>query len=165
MVVELGSAVLRHACRDAVGWLARLGDRAPRSVSVNLSARQIQRGDVVEVVRSALQDSGLPPQALTLEVTESVLLEDVDHAVRTLAALKALGVRMALDDFGTGYSSLSYLDRFPVDIVKIDKTFIDSLAGTAQPSTLVSALVNLGTMLGRSEEQPSELQSLLRNSY
>src|SRR3546814_8187459 len=98
---------------------------------------------VVEVVRSALQDSGLPPQALTLEMTESVLLEDVDHAVRTLAALKALGVRMALDDFGTGYSSLSYLDRFPVDIVKIDKTFIDSLAGTSQPSPLVSAIVNL----------------------
>src|SRR3546814_16927551 len=73
---------------------------------------------VVEVVRSALQDSGLPPQALTLEMTESVLLEDVDHAVRTLAALKALGVRMALDEFGTGYSSLSSLDRFPVDIVK-----------------------------------------------
>src|SRR3546814_18346863 len=71
------------------------------------------------------------------------LLEDFDHAVRTLAALRALGVRMALDDFGTGYSSLSYLDRFPVDIVKIDKTFIDSLAGTSQPSPLVSAIVNL----------------------
>src|SRR3546814_17791193 len=94
MVVGLGSAVLRPACRDAGGWLARLGDRAPRSVSVNLSARQIQRGDVVEVVRSALHDSGLPPQALTREVTESVLLEDVDHAVRTLAALKAHGVRI-----------------------------------------------------------------------
>src|SRR3546814_5938550 len=107
------------------------------------------------VVRSALQDSGLPPQALTLEVTESVLLEDVDHAVRTLAALKALGVRMALDDFGTGYSSLSYLDRFPVDIVKIDKTFIDSLAGTSQPSPLVSALVNLGTMLGLDVDRKS----------
>src|SRR3546814_10039765 len=116
------------------------------------------------VVRSALQDSGLPPQALTLEVTESVLLEDVDHAVRTLAALKALGVRMALDDFGTGYSSLSYLDRFPVDIVKIDKTFIDSLAGTSQPSPLVSAIVNPGTMPGRSEAHTSDLQALMRIS-
>src|SRR3546814_19097644 len=81
---------------------------------------------VVEVVRSALQDSGLPPQALTLEVTESVLLEDVDHAVRTLAALKPLVLRMALDDFCTGSSSLSYLSRFPVDIVTIDKTLLDS---------------------------------------
>src|SRR3546814_17715645 len=105
------------------------------------------------VVRSALQDSGLPPQALTLEVTESVLLEDVDHAVRTLAALTALGVRMALDDFGTGYSSLSYLDRFPVDIVKIDNTFIDSLAGTSQPSPLLSATAHPGTQLRLSSDR------------
>src|SRR3546814_16675374 len=95
MVVELGSAILRHACRDAVGWLARLGDRAPRSVSVNLSARQIQRGDVVEVVRSALQDSGLPPQALPLELPESVLPADCDPPGRPPPALQAPGVRRA----------------------------------------------------------------------
>jgi EAL domain-containing protein (putative c-di-GMP-specific phosphodiesterase class I) len=118
-------------------------------VSVNLSARQLQHHEIVADVRAALAESGLPAAALTVEITESVLLEETDAVARTLAALKSLGVRIALDDFGTGYSSLSYLDRFPVDIVKIDKSFIDALAGNGSPpSPLVDAIVHLGVLLG-----------------
>src|SRR5207237_10356711 len=130
----------RRACADAARWLRDLGDLAPQSVSVNLSARQIQDPTVVDDVAQALADSGLAPGSLTLEITESVLIDDAEAAARTLGQLKELGVRIALDDFGTGYSSLSYLDRFPVDVVKIDKSFIDALAGpAASGSQLVTA--------------------------
>ncbi len=147
-IVLIGREILRRACADAAAWLVELGDRAPASVSVNLSPRQIQHPDIVADVQSALTDSGLAPSMLTMEITESVLLEETDVVANTLAALKRLGVRIALDDFGTGYSSLSYLDRFPVDVVKIDKSFIDSLGEGSPPSPLVSAIVNLGAVLG-----------------
>jgi EAL domain-containing protein (putative c-di-GMP-specific phosphodiesterase class I) len=103
----------------------------------------------VRDVAAALADSGLPAEMLTMEITETVLLEETESVTGTLAELRALGVRFALDDFGTGYSSLSYLDRFPVDIVKIDKSFIDSLGGDdSTPSPLVDAIVHLGAVLG-----------------
>jgi diguanylate cyclase (GGDEF)-like protein/PAS domain S-box-containing protein len=147
-IVLIGRDILRRACADAAAWQAELGSRAPASVSVNLSPRQIQHPDIVADVKSALADSGLVPAMLTMEITESVLLEETDVVANTLSALKSLGVRIALDDFGTGYSSLSYLDRFPVDVVKIDKSFIDSLGEGSPPSPLVSAIVNLGAVLG-----------------
>jgi diguanylate cyclase (GGDEF)-like protein/PAS domain S-box-containing protein len=149
LIVEIGRHMLNRACSDLVAWQATLGDRAPLSVSVNLSPRQIQRNDILADVRHALAVSGLSPHCLTMEITEGVLLEETDTVAVTLLELKALGVRIALDDFGTGYSSLSYLNSFPVDIVKIDKTFIDSLANDgSEPSPLVGAIVNLGAMLG-----------------
>ena len=149
LIVPLGLDLLRRACSDTARWGVELGDRAPKSVSVNLSAHQVQHPGLVADVRTALQESGLSPASLTLEITESVLLEDADAAGATLGALKALGVRIALDDFGTGYSSLSYLHQFPVDVVKIDKSFIDSLNDrSSRPSPLVGAIVNLGTLLG-----------------
>ena len=149
LIVPLGLDLLRRACADTARWATELGERAPKNVSVNLSAHQVQHPGLVADVRTALRDSGLDPSALTLEITESVLLEDAEAAGATLAALKALGVRIALDDFGTGYSSLSYLHQFPVDVVKIDKSFIDSLSdAAARPSPLVGAIVNLGTLLG-----------------
>jgi diguanylate cyclase (GGDEF)-like protein/PAS domain S-box-containing protein len=148
MIVALGSIVLHRACADTARWQAELGDAAPASVSVNLSPRQIRDRGIVTDVRSALESSGLAPACLTMEITESVLLEETSAVAETLAAIKAIGINIALDDFGTGYSSLSYLDKFPVDIVKIDKSFIDSLAGGARPSPLVSAIVNLGSLLG-----------------
>ena len=149
VIIDIGRSLLRQACLDAARWRDDLGDDAPQSMSVNLSPRQIQHPDVVTHVRQALDGAGLDPTALILEVTESVLLEDTDLVAATLGELKSLGVRLALDDFGTGYSSLSYLDRFPVDIVKIDKSFIDSLAAGSTPaSPLVSAIVNLGAVLG-----------------
>ena len=165
LVVEIGRQILRRACDDAVAWHRAHGDAAPASVSVNLSARQLQHDTVVGDVRAALAASGLAAERLTLEITESVLLEETDAVATTLAALKALGVRIALDDFGTGYSSLSYLDRFPVDIVKIDKSFIDSLAGHGTPaSPLVDAIVHLGALLGLgvTAEGIEEAQQLAR---
>jgi diguanylate cyclase (GGDEF)-like protein/PAS domain S-box-containing protein len=149
LIIDIGRHVLTQACLDAAAWQAALGESAPKTVSVNLSARQIQHPDLVDDVAAALSSSGLAASALTLEITESILLEDADAAARTLGALKDLGLSIALDDFGTGYSSLSYLDRFPVDIVKIDKSFIDALAGTGTAgSPLVAAIVNLGNLLG-----------------
>jgi EAL domain-containing protein (putative c-di-GMP-specific phosphodiesterase class I) len=149
LIIPIGSYVLHQACADAAEWHAEFGDRAPKSMSVNLSPRQIQDPGIVGDVELALSQSGLAARALTLEITESFLLEDTESAAVTLARLKALGVRIALDDFGTGYSSLTHLDRFPVDVLKIDKSFVDALgSGDAERSSLVSAIVNLGMMLG-----------------
>ncbi|HEV3226859.1 MAG TPA: EAL domain-containing protein [Acidimicrobiales bacterium] len=149
LIIPIGSHVLHQACADAAHWQLELGERAPRSMSVNLSPRQIQDQGVVDDVELALSQSGLSPSALTLEITESFLLEDTESAARTLAGLKGLGVRIALDDFGTGYSSLTHLDRFPVDVLKIDKSFVDALdTDDTERSSLVSAIVNLGMMLG-----------------
>ena len=149
LIVPIGNQILRRACTDAAAWLRRLGSAAPRTVSVNLSVRQLQHGGIVDDVSLALQISGLPAEALTLEITEGTLLDDADAAADRLAALKRLGVSIALDDFGTGYSSLSYLNRFPVDVLKIDKSFIDGLGhGSGKPSPLVGAIVGLGAQLG-----------------
>ena len=144
LIVRIGREVLRQACRDLASWQRELGAVAPSTVSVNLSARQIADPALLNEVTAALAEAGLPPSALTLEVTESVLLSDTDAAAGTLQMLKRMGVSLALDDFGTGYSSLSHLERFPVDIVKIDKSFVDGL-GTAD-SPLVAAIVHLGAM-------------------
>jgi diguanylate cyclase (GGDEF)-like protein/PAS domain S-box-containing protein len=149
LIIPIGTLVLRQACLDAAAWARRFGAAAPATVSVNLSVRQLQHAGVVGVVSAALADSGLHPERLTLEITESTLLDDADAAAERLAALKRLGVRIALDDFGTGYSSLSYLGRFPVDVLKIDKSFVDVLAlGVDQPAPLVDAIVGLGHTLG-----------------
>jgi EAL domain-containing protein (putative c-di-GMP-specific phosphodiesterase class I) len=117
-------------------------------VSVNLSARQLQGGDLVRDVEAALAESGLPASALTLELTESILLRDSASALACLAELKALGVRLAIDDFGVGYSSLSYLQQFPVDLLKIDKAFVDAADRQAHDPVLVRAMVSLAGTLG-----------------
>ncbi|MEY2420313.1 MAG: hypothetical protein QOI95_380 [Acidimicrobiaceae bacterium] len=149
LIIPIGSLVLHRACADSAQWLEEFGDRAPQSMSVNLSPRQIQDSSVVADVELALSESGLEPARLILEITESFLLDDTESAATTLARLKRLGVRIALDDFGTGYSSLTHLDRFPVDVLKIDKSFVDALGSDdAERSSLVSAIVNLGMMLG-----------------
>ena len=149
LIILIGSRVLHQACRDAAGWLREFGDQAPQSVAVNLSSRQIEDPGIVADVELALSNSRLEPSTLTLEITESFLLDDTESAAITLARLKGLGVRIALDDFGTGYSSLTHLDRFPVDVLKIDKSFVDALgSNNGERSSLVSAIVNLGMMLG-----------------
>jgi diguanylate cyclase (GGDEF)-like protein/PAS domain S-box-containing protein len=149
LIIPIGSHVLHRACMDAAAWCRDLGTAAPRTVSVNLSPRQIQDAHIVTDVELALSRSGLDPRALTLEITESFLLEDTESAARTLAGLKGLGVRIALDDFGTGYSSLTHLDRFPVDVLKIDKSFVDALGASSEDrASLVGAIVNLGMRLG-----------------
>lgn len=146
LIVALGEWVLRTACADAVGWQAH--DGRGRGVAVNVSVRQFQGADFVGSVRRALYDSGLDPGLLTVEITESVLIADIDAAAARLSELSALGVSIALDDFGTGYSSLSYLQRLPFDILKIDKSFIDEVTTDAHALALVRTINRLGHDLG-----------------
>jgi diguanylate cyclase (GGDEF)-like protein/PAS domain S-box-containing protein len=146
LIVPIGQWVLREACRHGAELQARFPSDPPISVSVNLSVKQLQHGDIVADVREALADSGLVPWSLVLEITESVMMADADLAVRRLGELKELGVRLAMDDFGTGYSSLSYLSRFPVDLLKMDRSFLRNGA-TADPAGLAAAVVALGETL------------------
>jgi diguanylate cyclase (GGDEF)-like protein/PAS domain S-box-containing protein len=144
LIIPIGRWVLREGCRHARRLEAH--DGPPLSMSVNLSLKQIQHSDIVADVRDALDEAGLAPERLTLEITESVLMDDTELAVSRLRDLKALGVRLALDDFGTGYSSLSYLSRFPVDILKMDRSFLRE-GSTPDSHSLASAVVGLGNTL------------------
>jgi EAL domain-containing protein (putative c-di-GMP-specific phosphodiesterase class I) len=146
-VVALGRWVLETACREAAAWPAPAGGPAP-SISVNVSGRQLAEPSLLDDVTRALAQSGLPPARLTLEVTETVLMRDTAQALAALHALKALGVRLAVDDFGTGYSSLSYLRQFPVDVLKIDKSFVDGVARGGHDAALARTIVALAEMLG-----------------
>ncbi len=132
LIVPLGRWVLERACEDAVSF--QRDDPGPhdRVLSVNISAQQLARVELVDEVRSALRSSGLDPHCLMLEITESLLISDVELAIERLSALRELGVRIAIDDFGTGYSSLSYILQLPIDVLKIDKRFIDSVDGDDQ---------------------------------
>jgi EAL domain-containing protein (putative c-di-GMP-specific phosphodiesterase class I) len=148
LIRPLGAWVLREACRQAASWQRANAQRGrPFTLSVNLSGRQLQHAQVVDDVAAALRDSGLPPGALVLEMTESVLLEDSDTVLAILRQLKGLGARLAIDDFGTGYSSLSYLHRFPVDILKIDRSFVERLNRTFDNAELAWTVVRLGQSL------------------
>jgi diguanylate cyclase (GGDEF)-like protein/PAS domain S-box-containing protein len=147
IIVPIGRHVLREACRQLACWRARLPGADRLTVSVNLSMRQLLVGDIVDDVRRALLDAGLPAPALTLELTESMIATDAEQALEALRRLKALGVRLAIDDFGTGYSSLAYLHRFPVDVLKIDRSFVSSVAAGEQPPALARAIVDLGRSL------------------
>jgi diguanylate cyclase (GGDEF)-like protein len=144
-IVRIGRWVLERACARGAAW-QRAGRRL--NIAVNVSARQLERTAFVEEVRSALRDSGLEPATLTLEITETVLMGNPEATVQVLTELKALGVRLAVDDFGTGYSSLAYLRQFPVDLLKIDRTFITGLALSSEAQALVHTLIRLGQALG-----------------
>jgi diguanylate cyclase (GGDEF)-like protein/PAS domain S-box-containing protein len=143
----LGAYVLRAACRQAREWQNTFPELSGIAMSVNVSAKQIQRPGFVAIVRSALRESGLPPENLVLEITESILIRHPQDAITTLNNLKQLGVQLALDDFGTGYSSLNYLKRFPIDILKIDRAFIEGMDVTDRDFTLVQTVIDLGHML------------------
>jgi diguanylate cyclase (GGDEF)-like protein/PAS domain S-box-containing protein len=147
LIVPLGARVLRTACAQVASWHADIPGAANIRVSVNLSARQFQEPGLLDTVRDALADTGVAPGLVVLEITESLLMQDVDAAVVTLHELRRMGVRIAIDDFGTGYSSLSYLRRFPIDILKIDKAFIDGITTNDDDATLAEAVVGLGRAL------------------
>jgi diguanylate cyclase (GGDEF)-like protein len=143
MIVPIGEWVLRQACRDARRWDQIPGGKQ-LSVSVNLSGRQLQSSELPSIVPQALLNAGLAPGRLTLEMTESVLIDRNDETLALLHELRRLGVRLAIDDFGTGYSSLSYLHRFPVDTLKIDRSFVERLTGEADDSSLVGSIIRIG---------------------
>ncbi|MCU1492270.1 MAG: diguanylate cyclase/phosphodiesterase with sensor(s), partial [Acidimicrobiaceae bacterium] len=144
LIVSVGAWVLEEACRQGAVWQAA-GHRF--SVSVNVSSRQLDRDRIFDDVQSALTVSGFDPALLVLEVAETALMEDVEAAIVRLGSLKSLGVRIAIDDFGTGYSSIAYLRRLPIDVLKIDRSFVSSIADSAESAALVRTLVQLGKVL------------------
>jgi diguanylate cyclase (GGDEF)-like protein/PAS domain S-box-containing protein len=143
LIVPMGRWILETACREAVELHERFPRDEPLTMSVNLSVRQLQSETLVADVRKALTLAGLSASSLVLEITESLMLSDTDFAMQQLHELKSLGIRLAMDDFGTGYSSLSYLSRFPVDILKMDRSFV----GSADNEALTSAIIALGASL------------------
>ena len=148
LIVALGRWVLAESCREAASWRrSGLIDDA-FYLSVNLSARQLQDRALLGNVSEAIDSSGLPARALVLEVTESVLIEDLVTVVARLQALKDLGLRLAVDDFGTGYSSLSYLGDLPIDLVKIDKSFVDRMTASPEGATMMRSVVDISRALG-----------------
>src|SRR5690606_29736901 len=138
LIAPIGEFVLRQACLQVREW-QRQG-LADLRVSVNLSVHQVRQGNLVALVRQVLEETGLPPRLLELELTESHLLDNVENVIGTFQQLRDLGVKLAIDDFGSGYSSLSYLKRFPVDYVKIDQTFVRDLAGGGEDAALTRAI-------------------------
>jgi len=147
LIVPIGQLVLERACHHARRWQERRPPGAPLSVRVNVSARQLAEAGLPHAVAAVLADTAMEPQLLCLEVTESVLMEDADRAAAALDALKALGVRIEVDDFGTGYSSLTYLRRFPVDGLKIDRSFVRGLGDGSEDGAIVTAIVEMARAL------------------
>jgi diguanylate cyclase (GGDEF)-like protein len=146
-IVPMGQWILRESCRQVREWQLRLG-LPELQISVNLSARQFREHDLVASVRAILVETELPPGSLILEITESGLMQRTDGTISTLAELRALGTHLAIDDFGTGYSSLSYLERFPVDSLKIDRSFIAGVSASGDRPAIARAIVELGRTLG-----------------
>jgi diguanylate cyclase (GGDEF)-like protein len=164
LIVPIGRWVLQQACMQAAHWY-RDGHRI--GMAVNVSGRQLDDDELIEEVRRALAESGLDPTTLTLEITETTLMRDAEETAKCLRSLKQLGVRIAIDDFGTGYSSLAYLRQFPVDALKIDRSFISGIAGSKGSAALIHTLVQLGKTLdidtlAEGIEEQSQLETLQR---
>ena len=164
LIVPIGRWVLERACLQARAWRAARDGRG-LDLSVNLSGRQIEDPDLVDDVRRALEKADLEPRRLTLELTESILLNDTERTIETLGRLRGLGVRLAIDDFGTGYSSLSYLRQLPVDVLKIDRSFVAVVDAGPDEAALVRSIVSLAQSLrletvAEGIEQPGQLAEL-----
>ena len=162
LMIPLGNWILREACAEVARWRESAWDIG---VSVNFAARQVAAPRFVESVAEVLEETGLPPHALTIEVKEEVLVEDAGQNVERLSALRDLGVRLAIDDFGTGYASLAYLGQLPVDIIKIDPSFVAGLGRDETLTLLTRTIVRLGHDLGlvvvaEGIERPEQLELL-----
>jgi EAL domain-containing protein (putative c-di-GMP-specific phosphodiesterase class I) len=165
LIVPIGTWVVQTACRQSAAWRAT---GRPCSVSINVSGRQLARPDIVEIIGQALEDSGARPSDILLEVTESVVLSDLDRAARVMGELRELGVRLGMDDFGTGYSSLSYLANLPFDIVKIDRTFMTGYGKDRRTAALLETIAALCRSLDlravaegvKTEDQLAEVRRL-----
>ncbi|HJQ07429.1 MAG TPA: EAL domain-containing protein, partial [Nocardioides sp.] len=165
LIVPLGAWVLEEACRQTRAWTLAHPEREPLKVNVNLSVVQFNRPGLAGEVEAALRRTGLPPEQLCLEITETGMMNDTEHTIATLRDLKALGVGVAIDDFGTGYSSLSYLKRFPVDVVKVDRAFTAGLGRSQVDSEIVTAVVRLAaacgiTVVAEGVETPDQRRAL-----
>lgn len=147
LILQIGQTVLGEACRQAAEWNRSVEDGRQLTMTVNISARQLQSAELARDVRTALDSSGLRPELLVLEITETVIMDGSAGALERLNELKALGVRLAIDDFGTGYSSLSYLQQFPVDIIKIDRSFTTGLTRGPNEDALARTIIALGDLL------------------
>jgi EAL domain-containing protein (putative c-di-GMP-specific phosphodiesterase class I) len=166
LVVQIGSWVLEEACRKARRLQPDDPDARPIHMAVNLSARQLQSPDIVREIARVLLDEELPPECLVLEITESVMMQDMALSNQRLTQLKQLGVLLAVDDFGTGYSSLNYIRRFPVDILKVDKSFVDGVSEGGEESALTAAIIELAGILNlrpvaEGIERADQLEKLL----
>jgi predicted signal transduction protein with EAL and GGDEF domain len=168
LVLWIGSWILQEACRNVCTWNSQFPCTSPFTIAVNVSAKQFAQPDLVKQVSKVLQDTGLAPGNLSLELTESVTMRDEKHTTRILTELRKLGVRLCIDDFGTGYSSLSYLRRFALDILKIDRSFISDMLENSESREIVKTILSLGSNLGmkvvaegvETSEQVAQLKSL-----
>ncbi len=146
--MAIGYWVLQTACHQIKQWQRQFPSHVPLTISVNLSARQFNQPDLLERIKAILHATDLPAHRLKIEITESVILSNAEQVAVTLKQLKALGIRLAIDDFGTGYSSLSYLHRYPVDTLKIDRSFIDRVDADGEKLELVRSIITLAWNLG-----------------
>jgi diguanylate cyclase (GGDEF)-like protein/PAS domain S-box-containing protein len=168
IILPLGLWILREACHQMRTWQMQFSDRCPKTISVNLSAKFFVRPDLIERIDEILRESGLEPQNLRLEITESQIIDNVESAVQVLSQLKAKGIHLSMDDFGTGYSSLSYLHRLPVDTLKIDRSFVSQLGPSGENSEIIRTIVLLARNLGldvvaegvETAEQLAQLQAI-----
>jgi len=168
LILWIGNWILREACRQVHEWNSQFPCMPTFTIAVNISAKQFAQPDLVSQIAQILSDSGLAPESLRLELTESVTMRDEERTTRILSELRALGVRLCIDDFGTGYSSLSYLRRFALDILKIDRSFVSEMLNSSESREIVKTIMSLGNNLGmevvaegvETAEQVSLLRSL-----
>ncbi|MEH6813618.1 MAG: EAL domain-containing protein, partial [Motiliproteus sp.] len=163
MIMEIGDWVLREACNQWCHWKAQ--GLNPGKINVNLSALQFRSNNLCDSLQRIIQNSGIDPDALVLEITESVLMDDAESTLAQFQAIKALGVRFAVDDFGTGYSSLSYLKTFPLDYLKIDRTFVRDLESSSSDLEIVRTIIAMANnlkmeLVAEGVETPEQLRIL-----
>jgi EAL domain-containing protein (putative c-di-GMP-specific phosphodiesterase class I) len=166
LIIPVGAWVLQTACAQARAWQA--ADLPPLRVAVNLSARQFRHGVLADTVTAALRESGLDARLLELELTETMLMEHADATLASLHDLSAMGIQLAIDDFGTGYSSLSYLTRFPIDTLKIDRSFVRDITRDSDDAAIVQAVIAMArslalTVVAEGVETREQLEFLRRN--
>jgi EAL domain-containing protein (putative c-di-GMP-specific phosphodiesterase class I) len=166
LIVPLGQWVLHEATRHGRELHERFPMEPPLTMSVNLSARQLQRPEIVREVQEALEISRFDPGSLILEITETVMMDDMDMAIARMHELKALGIKLAVDDFGSGYSSLNYIRHFPIDVLKVDKSFIDVVSDHSDQAQVTAKIIELAGILqlcpvAEGIERPEQLEELL----
>jgi EAL domain-containing protein (putative c-di-GMP-specific phosphodiesterase class I) len=147
LIVPIGRWVIEEACRQICAWEQMRPDQQRPRVWVNLSARQLGEPDLVPIIEAAIHDCGISSESICLEITESALMQDAEAATEQLDQLRGLGISLGVDDFGTGYSSLAYLNRFPLDVLKIDRSFVAGLGTDPESETIVAAIIDLAHAL------------------